>query len=54
MFFYLYVVRFGFLDGAAGYHYACMRFAYEIMIDAKSAHHRYQSREGSAPPRLQS
>lgn len=32
---YLYVVRLGFLDGRAGYRYAMMRMAYEIMIDAK-------------------
>jgi glycosyltransferase involved in cell wall biosynthesis len=36
-FFYLYVLRLGFLDGAAGYRYATMRLAYELMIDAKSA-----------------
>ncbi len=35
-FFYLYVVRLGFLDGMAGYQYAMMRLSYEIMIDAKS------------------
>ncbi len=35
-FLYLYVVRLGFLDGRAGYRYATMRLAYEIMIDAKA------------------
>lgn len=34
-FIYLYVIRLGFLDGGAGYHYALMRMAYEVMIDAK-------------------
>lgn len=34
---YLYLVRLGFLDGRAGYTYASMRLAYEIMIDAKIA-----------------
>lgn len=37
IFLHLYVLRGGFLDGAAGYHYASMRLAYEIMIDAKIA-----------------
>lgn len=37
MFVYLYVWRGGFLDGRAGFHYASMRMAYEIMIDAKVA-----------------
>jgi glycosyltransferase involved in cell wall biosynthesis len=36
-FFYLYVIRFGFLDGWPGYQFALMRMAYEIMIDAKVA-----------------
>jgi glycosyltransferase involved in cell wall biosynthesis len=35
-FFYLYFARFGFLDGRAGYQFACMRMAYEVMIDAKA------------------
>jgi glycosyltransferase involved in cell wall biosynthesis len=35
VFFYLYLVRFGFLDGRPGYYFALMRMAYEIMIDAK-------------------
>jgi glycosyltransferase involved in cell wall biosynthesis len=39
IFCYLYVFRLGFLDGRAGYHYACMRLAYELMIDAKIASH---------------
>lgn len=36
-FLYLYFVRFGFLDGRPGYQFACMRMAYEVMIDAKVA-----------------
>jgi glycosyltransferase involved in cell wall biosynthesis len=36
-FLYLYVLRLGFLDGRAGYSYACMRLAYETMIDADVA-----------------
>jgi len=36
-FFYLYIARLGFLDGRAGYHFACMRMTYEVMIDAKAA-----------------
>lgn len=51
-FFYLYILRFGFLDGAAGYHYACMRFAYEIMIDAKRADQRYQDQAGIERTRI--
>jgi glycosyltransferase involved in cell wall biosynthesis len=35
IFFYLFVIRGGFLDGYAGYLFASMRLAYEIMIDAK-------------------
>lgn len=40
MFLYLYILRGGFLDGMAGYQYANMRLAYEIMIDAKTAAER--------------
>lgn len=36
-FLYLYVLRLGFLDGRAGFQFASMRMAYEIMIDAKTA-----------------
>jgi glycosyltransferase involved in cell wall biosynthesis len=35
VFFYLYVLRLGFLDGYPGYRFATMRLAYEVMIDAK-------------------
>jgi glycosyltransferase involved in cell wall biosynthesis len=38
VFFYLYFVRGGFLDGKPGWVYANMRLAYEIMIDAKAAY----------------
>jgi len=37
-FLYLYLFRGGFLDGRAGWVYANMRLAYEIMIDAKAAY----------------
>lgn len=46
-FFYLYIARFGFLDGRAGYHYATMRMAYEIMIDAKVATKMKEACQGS-------
>lgn len=38
VFFYLYFVRGGFLDGEPGWVYANIRLAYEIMIDAKAAY----------------
>jgi glycosyltransferase involved in cell wall biosynthesis len=34
---YLYFLRLGFLDGRPGYQFACMRLAYELMIDAKAS-----------------
>lgn len=37
---YLYGVRGGFLDGKAGFHFASMRAAYEVMIDAKRSYNR--------------
>ena len=43
VFFYLYFVRGGFLDGKPGWVYANMRLAYEIMIDAKAAFTKSQS-----------
>lgn len=52
VFLHLYVLRGGFLDGRAGFHYANMRLAYEIMIDAKIAFAKaggLQSRQ-PAPP----
>jgi glycosyltransferase involved in cell wall biosynthesis len=41
-FLYLYLLRGGFLDGNAGYTYARMRLAYELMIDTKVAAWRSQ------------
>jgi glycosyltransferase involved in cell wall biosynthesis len=35
VFFYLYFVRLGFLDGRAGFYFSRMRAAYEMMIDLK-------------------
>jgi len=35
VFCYLYLLRFGFMDGRAGYHYSRMRGMYEYMIDLK-------------------
>jgi len=35
MFFYLYVVRFGLLDGKAGLYFCALRAAHELTIDAK-------------------
>ena len=35
VFFYLYLVRFGFLDGMPGYHFCRLRMTYECMIDLK-------------------
>lgn len=35
VFAYLYVLRGGFLEGRAGYHYAALRMSYETMIDVK-------------------
>ncbi|WFB36566.1 glycosyltransferase family 2 protein [Kiritimatiellota bacterium B12222] len=34
-FMYLYVLRLGFLDGKAGFHFCCMRSFYEYMINLK-------------------
>jgi glycosyltransferase involved in cell wall biosynthesis len=47
VFLYLFVVRLGFLDGGAGFHFASMRMAYEIMIDAKLAQLRRQRTVGA-------
>lgn len=43
-FLYFYILRMGFLDGRPGYHFACMRLAYELMIDAKTADLRFNGR----------
>lgn len=47
VFFYLYFVRGGFLDGKPGWVYANMRLAYEIMIDAKAAYMKAQKRKAT-------
>ena len=39
MFFALYVVKMGFLDGAAGFHYSVLRSFYEYMINLKITEH---------------
>jgi hypothetical protein len=44
VFFYLYVVRLGFLDGRAGYYFSRMRAAYEMMIDLKVIEARRRQR----------
>ncbi|MBK1858651.1 glycosyltransferase family 2 protein [Cerasicoccus arenae] len=41
-FIYLYIVRGGFLDGAAGFRFSTMRAAYEFMIDIKLQEARYR------------
>lgn len=45
MFIYLYVVRFGFLDGLPGLRYSIMRSMYEYMIDLKVAELRYNQKK---------
>jgi glycosyltransferase involved in cell wall biosynthesis len=44
VFFYLYVVRLGFLDGRAGFYFSRMRAAYEMMIDLKVIEARRRQR----------
>jgi glycosyltransferase involved in cell wall biosynthesis len=44
VFFYLYVVRLGFLDGRAGFYFSRMRAAYEMMIDMKVIEARRRQR----------
>jgi hypothetical protein len=46
--FYLYVLKRGFLDGRAGFTYCALRAIYEYMIDLKAAEMRLR-RAGSAP-----
>lgn len=43
-FFYMYVLRLGFLDGAPGFHYAAMIAMYEYWIELKLTEHRKQWR----------
>jgi glycosyltransferase involved in cell wall biosynthesis len=52
-FLYLYFVRLGFLDGPAGYHYASMRMAYEVMIDTKAAYSHFCCQSDKASERWQ-
>jgi glycosyltransferase involved in cell wall biosynthesis len=40
VFFYLYIVRLGILDGSAGFHFSRMRATYEMLIDLKVAESR--------------
>jgi glycosyltransferase involved in cell wall biosynthesis len=44
VFFYLYVLRLGFLDGRAGFHFSRMRAAYEMLIDLKVIENRRRQR----------
>lgn len=44
MFFALYVLKLGFLDGSAGFHYCVMRSIYEYMIDLKMKELRFQEK----------
>lgn len=48
IFFYLYFIRGGFLDGDPGYCFAQMRMSYEIMIDAKTRELRAGKKQYSA------
>lgn len=41
MFFALYILKRGFLDGRAGFHYAILRSFYEYMIDLKIKENKY-------------
>jgi glycosyltransferase involved in cell wall biosynthesis len=53
VFLYLYLLRGGFLDGAAGHTYATMRMAYELMIDAKAVVARVNAANSSRPQTAQ-
>jgi glycosyltransferase involved in cell wall biosynthesis len=44
VFFYLYIVRLGFLDGRAGFYFSRMRAAYEMLIDLKVIEARRRQR----------
>ncbi len=48
IFIYLYFIRMGFLDGGAGYRFACARLAYELMIDTKIAYAAHRGRRNAA------
>ena len=45
VFMLFYFVRYGFLDGKAGFNFARLKYTYEIMIDAQLAYKRYKRRE---------
>jgi glycosyltransferase involved in cell wall biosynthesis len=45
VFFYLYIVRLGFLDGRAGFYFGRMRAAYEMLIDLKVIEARRRQRK---------
>lgn len=54
VFFYLYVLRRGFLDGVAGYYYSSMRASYELMIDAKVREIRWRQATAATAGRASS
>jgi glycosyltransferase involved in cell wall biosynthesis len=45
VFFYLYIIRLGILDGRAGFHFSRMRAAYEMLIDLKVIETRRRQRD---------
>lgn len=47
MFFALYIVKLGFLDGAAGFHYSVLRSFYEYMIDLKMLERKIRTKGNS-------
>jgi len=47
VFFYLYIVRLGFLDGRAGFYFTRMRAAYEMLIDLKVIEARRRQRNSA-------
>lgn len=47
MFFTLYFLKFGFLDGAAGFHYSVLRSFYEYMIDLKTYELKHPESDGA-------
>ena len=57
-FFYVYVIRFGFLDGRAGFHFAMLKAFYEYMISVKIRERKTGNRAldvapGQSPQTLQ-
>jgi glycosyltransferase involved in cell wall biosynthesis len=47
VFFYLYIVRLGILDGVPGYYFSRMRAAYEMLIDVKVMESRRRQRDAA-------